>query len=433
MRMSDLIVKKRDGQALTTEEIRYMIDGYSRGEIPDYQMSAFLMATVLRGMSHEETVSLTRAMLDSGERIDLSRFGTRSADKHSTGGVGDKTTLAVLPIAASAGVICAKMSGRGLGHTGGTVDKLESIPGYETSLSRERFFEIVNTVGCSVIGQSGELAPADKKLYALRDVTATVDKRPLIASSIMGKKLASGADGIVLDVKVGSGAFNKTFDEGLALAKIMVNIGNKAGKITRAVITNMDKPLGYAVGNAIEVKEAVEILQGNGDKELKEICIELASNMLYIAGRGSLENCKRIATAKLENGDALDTFKAMVQAHGGDTSYVDDPEKFPLGKFSRDVKADKSGYIVNMDCEKYGLTSLALGAGRNKKEDNIDFAAGLAVRKKTGDFVEVGDVLATLYTSDESKLDAAEEILKSALSFGDVKPPEVPIILGRVK
>lgn len=213
----------------------------------------------------------------------------------------------------------------------------------------------------------------------------------------------------------------------------MVNIGNKAGKITRAVITNMDKPLGYAVGNAIEVKEAVEILKGNGDNELKEICIELASNMLYIAGRGSLENCKKIATAKLENGDALDTFKAMVQAHGGDTSYVDDPEKFPLGKFSRDVKADKSGYIVNMDCEKYGLTSLALGAGRNKKEDNIDFAAGLAVRKKTGDFVEVGDVLATLYTSDESKLDAAEEILKSALSFGDVKPPEVPIILGRVK
>lgn len=213
----------------------------------------------------------------------------------------------------------------------------------------------------------------------------------------------------------------------------MVNIGNKAGKITRAVITNMDKPLGYAVGNAIEVKEAVEILKGNGDKELKEICIELASNMLYIAGRGSLENCKKIATAKLENGDALDTFKAMVQAHGGDTSYVDDPEKFSLGKFSRDVKADKSGYIVNMDCEKYGLTSLALGAGRNKKEDNIDFAAGLAVRKKTGDFVEVGDVLATLYTSDESKLDAAEEILKSALSFGDVKPPEVPIILGRVK
>ena len=221
--------------------------------------------------------------------------------------------------------------------------------------------------------------------------------------------------------------------EGLALAKIMVNIGNKAGKITRAVITNMDKPLGYAVGNAIEVKEAVEILKGNGDKELKEICIELASNMLYIAGRGSLENCKKIATAKLENGDAFETFKAMVQAHGGDTSYVDDPEKFPLGKFSRDVKADKSGYIVNMDCEKYGLTSLALGAGRNKKEDNIDFAAGLAVRKKTGDFVEVGDVLATLYTSDESKLDAAEEILKSALSFGDVKPPEVPIILGRVK
>lgn len=433
MRMYDIIKKKRDGGTLTKEEIEFFISGYVAGDIPDYQASALLMAIYFRGMNVDETTCLTLAITNSGDKVDLSGIKGFKADKHSTGGVGDKTTLIVAPIVASAGVKVAKMSGRGLGHTGGTVDKLESIPGYETSLSRERFFEIVNTVGCSVIGQSGELAPADKKLYALRDVTATVDKRPLIASSIMGKKLASGADGIVLDVKVGSGAFNKTFDEGLALAKIMVNIGNKAGKITRAVITNMDKPLGYAVGNAIEVKEAVEILNGNGDKELKEICIELASNMLYIAGRGSLENCKKIATAKLENGDAFETFKAMVQAHGGDTSYVDDPEKFPLGKFSRDVKADKSGYIVNMDCEKYGLTSLALGAGRNKKEDNIDFAAGLAVRKKTGDFVEVGDVLATLYTSDESKLDAAEEILKSALSFGDVKPPEVPIILGRVK
>ncbi len=401
MRMYDIIKKKRDGGTLTKEEIEFFISGYVSGDIPDYQASALLMAIYFRGMNVDETTCLTLAITNSGDKVDLSGIKGFKADKHSTGGVGDKTTLIVAPIVASAGVKVAKMSGRGLGHTGGTVDKLESIPGYETSLSRER--------------------------------TATVDKRPLIASSIMGKKLASGADGIVLDVKVGSGAFNKTFDEGLALAKIMVNIGNKAGKITRAVITNMDKPLGYAVGNAIEVKEAVEILKGNGDKELKEICIELASNMLYIAGRGSLENCKKIATAKLENGDALDTFKAMVQAHGGDTSYVDDPEKFPLGKFSRDVKADKSGYIVNMDCEKYGLTSLALGAGRNKKEDNIDFAAGLAVRKKTGDFVEVGDVLATLYTSDESKLDAAEEILKSALSFGDVKPPEVPIILGRVK
>lgn len=433
MRMYDIIKKKRDGGTLTKEEIEFFISGYVSGDIPDYQASALLMAIYFRGMNVDETTCLTLAITNSGDKVDLSGIKGFKADKHSTGGVGDKTTLIVAPIVASAGVKVAKMSGRGLGHTGGTVDKLESIPGYETSISRERFFEIVNTVGCSVIGQSGELAPADKKLYALRDVTATVDKRPLIASSIMGKKLASGADGIVLDVKVGSGAFNKTFDEGLALAKIMVNIGNKAGKITRAVITNMDKPLGYAVGNAIEVKEAVEILKGNGDKELKEICIELASNMLYIAGRGSLENCKKIATAKLENGDAFETFKAMVQAHGGDTSYVDDPEKFPLGKFSRDVKADKSGYIVNMDCEKYGLTSLSLGAGRNKKEDNIDFAAGLAVRKKTGDFVEVGDVLATLYTSDESKLDAAEEILKSALSFGDVKPPEVPIILGRVK
>lgn len=433
MRAYDVIKKKRDGYPLSDEEIRFFVKGYTEGSIPDYQAAAFLMAVYFRGMNAYETVAFTREIADSGDKADLSGIKGFKADKHSTGGVGDKTTLIVAPVVASCGVKVAKMSGRGLGHTGGTVDKLEAIPGYRTTLSREEFFDVVNGVGCSVIGQSGELAPADKKFYALRDVTATVDKRPLIAASIMGKKLASGSDGIVLDVKVGSGAFNKTFDEGLALAKTMVNIGNKAGKITRAVISNMDKPLGYAVGNAVEVREAAEILQKGGDEELTELCLELAANMLCIAGLGSLENCRKTAERKLKNGDAFETFAKMVSAHGGDVSYVENPDKLVLGKFSRDVTGDESGYIVDMNCEGYGLASLALGAGRNKKDDVIDPGAGIVVRKKTGDYVNKNDVVATLFSSSEEKLDAAEKILKSALKTGDNPPPYVPIILGRVK
>ncbi|MDD7245732.1 MAG: thymidine phosphorylase [Eubacteriales bacterium] len=433
MRAYDVIKKKRDGYPLSDEEIRFFVKGYTEGSIPDYQAAAFLMAVYFRGMNASETVAFTREIADSGDKVDLSGIKGFKADKHSTGGVGDKTTLIVAPVVASCGVKVAKMSGRGLGHTGGTVDKLEAIPGYRTTLSREEFFGVVNAVGCSVIGQSGELAPADKKFYALRDVTATVDKRPLIAASIMGKKLASGSDGIVLDVKVGSGAFNKTFDEGLALAKTMVNIGNKAGKITRAVISNMDKPLGYAVGNAIEVREAAEILQKGGDDELTELCLELAANMLCIAGFGSLENCRKTAGRKLKSGDAFETFAKMVAAHGGDVSYVENPEKLVLGKFSRDVTGDENGYIIGMNCEGYGLASLALGAGRNKKDDVIDPGAGIVVRKKTGDYVNKNDVVATLFSSSEEKLDAAEKILKSALKTGDNPPPYVPIILGRVK
>ena len=433
MRAYDVIKKKRDGYPLSDEEIRFFVKGYTEGSIPDYQAAAFLMAVYFRGMNASETVAFTREIADSGDKADLSGIKGFKADKHSTGGVGDKTTLIVAPVVASCGVKVAKMSGRGLGHTGGTVDKLEAIPGYRTTLSREEFFGVVNAVGCSVIGQSGELAPADKKFYALRDVTATVDKRPLIAASIMGKKLASGSDGIVLDVKVGSGAFNKTFDEGLALAKTMVNIGNKAGKITRAVISNMDKPLGYAVGNAVEVREAAEILQKGGDEELTELCLELAANMLCIAGLGSLENCRKTAGRKLKSGDAFETFAKMVAAHGGDVSYVENPDKLVLGKFSRDVTGDESGYIVGMNCEGYGLASLALGAGRNKKDDVIDPGAGIVVRKKTGDYVNKNDVVATLFSSSEEKLDAAEKILKSALKTGENPPPYVPIILGRVK
>lgn len=377
MRMYDIIKKKRDGGTLTKEEIEFFISGYVSGDIPDYQASALLMAIYFRGMNVDETTCLTLAITNSGDKVDLSGIKGFKADKHSTGGVGDKTTLIVAPIVASAGVKVAKMSGRGLGHTGGTVDKLESIPGYETSLSRERFFEIVNTVGCSVIGQSGELAPADKKLYALRDVTATVDKRPLIASSIMGKKLASGADGIVLDVKVGSGAFNKTFDEGLALAKIMVNIGNKAGKITRAVITNMDKPLGYAVGNAIEVKEAVEILKGNGDKELKEICIELASNMLYIAGRGSLENCKKSQPQNSKTATHSTRSRRWFRRTAAIRRTSTIRKNSPLASFRATSKPIKAAISSIWTAKSTGLQALLSARGATKKKTISTLRRGL--------------------------------------------------------
>lgn len=433
MRMYDIIKKKRDGGILEKNEIDFFIKGYTNGEIPDYQASALLMAIFFNGMDADETANLTMAIAKSGDTIDLSDIKGFKADKHSTGGVGDKTTLIVAPIVASCGVKVAKMSGRGLGHTGGTVDKLEAIPGFQTSLPREKFLDIVSNIGCCVIGQSGTLAPADKKLYALRDVTATVDKLPLIASSIMGKKLASGDDGIVLDVKIGSGAFNKTFDEGLALAKTMVTIGNRAGKITRAVLSNMDKPLGYAVGNSLEVKEAIETLQGHGDTELKELCIELAANMLALAGKGELADCRLIAADKLNSGEAFHTFRKMVKAQGGNTEYIDNPTLFVIGPEKYEIKSIKTGYITKMNTEKYGLASLILGAGRNKKEDKIDAGAGLVVKKKTGDFVNVGDTLAVLYAADRTHFDDAEDAVLSALTFGVEAPAAIPIILGRVK
>lgn len=433
MRMYDIIKKKRDGEVLNKTEIDFFIKGYTKGEIPDEQAAALLMAIFFNGMNAEETVNLTMAIAKSGDMVDLSPINGFKADKHSTGGVGDKTTMIVAPIVASAGVKVAKMSGRGLGHTGGTVDKLESIPGYQTSISHEKFFEVVNDVGCCVIGQSGDLAPADKKLYALRDITATVDKMPLIASSIMGKKLASGADGIVLDVKVGSGAFNKTFDEGLLLAKTMVSIGNRAGKNTRAIISNMDKPLGVAVGNAIEVKEALEVLHGRGDKELTELCIELAASMLNIAGKGEYGECKEIALSKLQNGGALHAFRKMVMAQGGNVEYVDNPDKFIIGPEKFEVKSDREGYIEKMDTERYGKACLLLGAGRNRKEDKIDHGAGFIVKKKTGDYVKCGDTLAVLYTSNRDYFDAAEHEILGALTIGGTQPAPVPIVLGRVK
>ena len=385
MRMYDLIMKKRNGEALTEQEIQYMIREYVAGEIPDYQMSAFLMAVYFKGMTEEETLAMTQAVAHSGEMVDLSGIEGVKVDKHSTGGVGDKTTMIIAPIVAACGVKVAKMSGRGLGHTGGTVDKLESIPGLHTSLSREDFFNVVNQTGLSVIGQSGNLAPADKKLYALRDVTATVDSIPLIAVSIMSKKLAAGNDCILLDVKTGSGAFMKSIDDSIALAKEMVAIGENAGRKTVALITDMDIPLGHNIGNSLEVIEAVETLKGNGPEDLTEVCVHLASNMLFLAGKGTLEECRSLVREVIANGEALKRLAAMVEAQGGDSSVIFDTDKFEKAAYQHEVLAKKSGYITFMDTESCGIASAMLGAGRETKDSQIDFAAGIILKKNVGD------------------------------------------------
>ena len=381
MRMYDLIMKKRNGEALTEQEIQYMIREYVAGEIPDYQMSAFLMAVYFKGMTEEETLAMTQAVAHSGEMVDLSGIEGVKVDKHSTGGVGDKTTMIIAPIVAACGVKVAKMSGRGLGHTGGTVDKLESIPGLHTSLSREDFFNVVNQTGLSVIGQSGNLAPADKKLYALRDVTATVDSIPLIAVSIMSKKLAAGNDCILLDVKTGSGAFMKSIDDSIALAKEMVAIGENAGRKTVALITDMDIPLGHNIGNSLEVIEAVETLKGNGPEDLTEVCVHLASNMLFLAGKGTLEECRSLVREVIANGEALKRLAAMVEAQGGDSSVIFDTDKFEKAAYQHEVLAKKSGYITFMDTEICGIASAMLGAGRETQDIQIDFAEGIILKK----------------------------------------------------
>ena len=404
MRMYDLIMKKRNGEALTEQEIQYMIREYVAGEIPDYQMSAFLMAVYFKGMTEEETLAMTQAVAHSGEMVDLSGIEGVKVDKHSTGGVGDKTTMIIAPIVAACGVKVAKMSGRGLGHTGGTVDKLESIPGLHTSLSREDFFNVVNQTGLSVIGQSGNLAPADKKLYALRDVTATVDSIPLIAVSIMSKKLAAGNDCILLDVKTGSGAFMKSIDDSIALAKEMVAIGENAGRKTVALITDMDIPLGHNIGNSLEVIEAVETLKGNGPEDLTEVCVHLASNMLFLAGKGTLEECRSLVREVIANGEALKRLAAMVEAQGGDSSVIFDTDKFEKAAYQHEVLAKKSGYITFMDTESCGIASAMLGAGRETKDSQIDFAAGIILKKKVGDYVEAGEPMAVFYADKKNYL-----------------------------
>ncbi len=431
MRMYDLIAKKRDGFSLTNEEIDFVIRGFTNGDIPDYQMSAFLMAVYLRGMTDKETARMTLAMAHSGDMVDLSGIQGVKADKHSTGGVGDKTTLVVAPVVASCGVKIAKMSGRGLGHTGGTVDKMESVPGCRTSLPSEEFIAQVNRIGISVIGQSGNLAPADKKMYALRDVTATIASVPLIASSIMSKKLAAGADCILLDVKTGNGAFMKTLDDSIALARAMVAIGTHNGRKVAALVTDMDTPLGRAVGNSLEVAESMQVLRGCGPADLTTVCRELASNLLMLAGKGTVEECQALFDEAISSGRAFETCKAMFSAQGGDISVLEDGS-FRKAKYSHVVKAPRGGWVCSTNTEQIGIASVMLGAGRTRKEDPINFAAGIVLNKKAGDAVQPGEELATLYADDESLFAAAERTFLAAYSFGDEAPALPPLVLARV-
>ena len=400
MRMVDLIIKKRQGHELTDEEIRFWIKGYVDGEIPDYQSSAMQMAIVFQGMNNREIATLTDAMLHSGEVLNLSNIKGVKVDKHSTGGVGDKTSLVLGPMVAACGATLAKMSGRGLGHTGGTLDKLESIPGVTIAISGERFVNQVNDIGCAIVGQTGSLVPADKKMYALRDVTGTVESIPLIASSVMSKKLASGSDVILLDVTVGEGAFMKNVDDARKLAHIMVDIGRRLGRDTRAVLSNMSEPLGLAVGNSLEVKEAIAALNGNGPEDLMELCYVTGSIMLEQAKVFSSREKARVALEEaIKSGAAFDKFVKMVKAQGGDIEYILHPEKFEMAKEIIPIYADASGYIKSLDALTIGVSSMKLGGGRETLDDVIDMSAGIVLNKKVGDQVEEGELLATLYTN----------------------------------
>lgn len=432
MRMYDLIEKKKGGKALTKEEIWYMVTEFTRDEIPDYQMAAMLMAIYFKGMTDQEMTELTLSMASSGDMADLSSIKGIKVDKHSTGGVGDKTTLIAGPIVASLGVKVAKVSGRGLGHTGGTVDKMESIPGMRTAVPEKEFFDMVNRNGIAVIGQSGNMVPADKKLYALRDVTATIDSIPLIAASIMSKKIAAGSDGIVLDVKTGSGAFMKTLDDSVELAKKMVAIGTRAGRRMCALITDMDIPLGYAIGNSLEVAEAVETLKGRGPEDLTQVCLELAGAMLSLAGMGTAEECRKMAERTIEDGSALQKLIDMAECQGGDSSYVKDPGKFRQAEVQLAVKARSTGYIQAMNAEEMGLVCVGLGAGRSKKEDEIDMSAGIRLVKKYGDYVEAGDTLAVLHTSDENLAKDGAARLAAAYTIGQKRPKDRKLIYARI-
>ncbi|MCI9500950.1 MAG: pyrimidine-nucleoside phosphorylase [Hungatella sp.] len=432
MRMYDLIEKKKHGESLTRQEIRQMVRGFVEGEIPDYQMAAMLMAICFKGMEEDEITGLTLEMAASGDVADLSGIEGVKVDKHSTGGVGDKTTLVIGPLAAALGVKVAKMSGRGLGHTGGTIDKLESIPGFETAIPRERFFRIVNETGIAVIGQSGNMVPADKKLYALRDVTATVDSIPLIASSIMSKKIAAGSDGIVLDVKTGSGAFMKELEDSIALAREMVAIGTGAGRRCCALITDMDVPLGSAIGNSLEVIEAIETLKGKGPEDLTEVCLWLCAHMLHLGGKGQIRGCYDMAKEALMDGRGLQTLAAMVKAQGGDPAYILEPERFEKAPFCLALQAEEEGFITHMDTARCGIVSVILGAGRERKEDSIDYSAGILLEKKYGDFVKKGDTIAVLRASRKELLEEASKKLLSAYTIGSEAPPSKKLVYAMV-
>lgn len=428
MRMYDIIMKKRNGFPLTKEEIYYFVDGFTNGTIPDYQASALLMAIYFQHMNYEETLNLTMAMADSGEHLDLSGISGIKADKHSTGGVGDKTTLVLAPMVAAVGVKTAKMSGRGLGHTGGTIDKLESFPGFSTTLSQEQFVKNVNDIGLAVTGQTGNITPADKKIYALRDVTGTVDNISLIASSIMSKKLAAGADVIVLDVKTGNGAFMKNIEDATELAKTLVDIGNGAGKKTYAVISEMNEPLGYAIGNSLEVIEAIDTLKGNGPRDLYNLCIELGSLMVAASDQNiSLEQAKQILKKTIDDGSAYRKFKEFIESQGGNPSDVDNCHDLIKVNQVLDIKSFQSGYIAGIQTENIGNAVMMLGGGRQKKGDSIDHSVGVIIKKKVGEQVKEGELLATVYINNTDNLDTALDLIKSSFEFSEdiIKEPEL--------
>ncbi|EPR13335.1 pyrimidine-nucleoside phosphorylase [Ruminiclostridium papyrosolvens] len=432
MRMYEIIEKKRDGLELSLDEINFFITEYCNNNVPDYQAAALLMAIFLRGMNERETADLTNVMANSGDRINLSSIPGIKVDKHSTGGVGDKTTLILAPIVAACGIPVAKMSGRGLGHTGGTIDKLESIPGFNTSLSTEQFINNVKSKGISIAGQTGNLAPADKKIYALRDVTATVNNISLIASSIMSKKLASGADRIVLDVKTGSGAFMKTFEDSVELAKAMVKIGHNTGRKTVAVVTDMDIPLGYAVGNSLEIIEAIDTLKNKGPEDLKEVSFELAARMLELSGIGNLEECRKRVVDAVESGKALWKFAELIENQGGNKEVINDYTLFPQPVYKMSYICERPGYIHSMKTDKIGMASLVLGAGRETKDSKIDYSAGIMFNKKTGDRVEVGDCVAVLYTNREETLLQAVSLLNEAVVISELPHERKPLILAYI-
>ncbi len=433
MRFYDLIIKKRDGHELTQEEINFMIEEYCEDRIPDYQMSAMLMAIYFKGMSKREIKYLTMAMVNCGRIIDLSSIPGIKVDKHSTGGVGDTTTLALAPMVAAAGVPVAKMSGRGLGHTGGTIDKLESIEGFKTELSLSKFIDIVKKVGASIISPTSDLAPADKKLYALRNVTGTIDSIPLIVSSIMSKKLAAGADAIVLDVTTGSGAFMQEYKDALKLGKIMVDIGLELGKETVAVVSNMDEPLGFAIGNSLEVKEAIAVLKDKGPEDLRNLCLVLGAHMLKLGGAvKSYEEGKNRLEKILQEGAAFNKFKEMITAQGGNPEIVDRPELLPLAKYCTKIKADISGYVQKIDSRLIGESAMLLGAGREKKESEIDLSVGIILKKKVSSKVNINEDLAEVYYNDSEKLKEAKNKLFSSFVIGDKKPKKFPLILANI-
>lgn len=433
MRTAELIQKKRDGGRLSREELEFLVSGYVRGEIPDYQMAAWAMAVFFQGMDAEETADLTLIMANSGDTLDLSAIKGFKADKHSTGGVADTTTLVLAPLVASTGVRVAKMSGRGLGHTGGTVDKLESIPGFKTSLSAREFIDQVNQIGISVVGQSGELAPADKLLYALRDVTATVESIPLIASSIMSKKIAAGSDGFVLDVKVGRGAFLKKEEDALALAKSLVQIGKLVRKPTVALVTDMNQPLGRSIGNALEVKEAIQTLQGRGPRNLTELCLQLGTEMLVLAGAAAdAAEARSRLEHSLRSGLAFDKFKEWVAAQGGDSRVAEDISLLPQASFQQDILAPRRGFVQEIDPLTLALTAMHLGAGRATKDAAIDLAVGIEVQVGVGDLVSAGDVLARIHANDPKQLAAAVVEAAPAFVIGEAEPPRRPLVYGKI-